>query len=108
MQFMRDGGFYKVARITGSQHNFLSLQLSEMISDIEVISLPIKSGEAVRVEATSVLSQVKSGLALANEELGGKYCISCVQYVPSDTPSNSVYEGLTVELIRRLHAGWDT
>lgn len=107
MQFMRDGDFYKVARITGAQHNFLSLRLSEVRSDIEVVPLPIKLGETVMVSASSVLGQVKSGLALANEELGQEYYISCVQYVPSDTPSNSIYEGLTVELIRRLHAGWD-
>jgi hypothetical protein len=108
MQFVHDGDFYKVARITGPQHNFLAIRLAEIDSDIEIIPLPIKLGESMKVNEAAVLGQVKSGLALANKEVGVLYFTSCAQYVPSDTPSSSVYEVLTVELIRRLHAGWDS
>ena len=98
MQFIFDSGLYKVARITGPAHNLLAIRLTDSDGTIEVTPLPIKSNEEPQVEFQDVLTQVKSGLASVNKELEKEYCISEIQYVPSDTNSPVVYEMLTKEL----------
>lgn len=102
MQFIFDNGIYKIARITGPQHNLLGLRLSETGEVVKVVSLPIKNGEEPKVEEQEVLRQVEEGLQNINRELGRQYFISEVQYVPSDSESTSVYSFLTQELIRRI------
>lgn len=106
MQFAFDNGIYKVARITGPSHNFLGIQLTEQEVDITTCPLPIKEGEIPRIGSDEVLSQVKTGLALVNQEAEAKYFVSLIQFVPSDTKSPGVYEMLTVALIRRIREGW--
>jgi len=102
MQFIKDNDFYKVARITGPTHNFLAVRLSETKCSTEITALPIKEGELERIDAKKVLYQVLNGLDAINLELGKKYFISEIQFVPSDSESSSVYELLISELIKRI------
>lgn len=105
MQFIVEKGLYKVARITGPSHNLLAIRLSEADENIEVVPLPIKANEKVRITPQDVLCQVKSGLSSINQELGKEYFISEIQFLPSDTYSPTVYEMLTRELIKRIDVG---
>ncbi|NHR08790.1 hypothetical protein HA052_26740 [Chromobacterium haemolyticum] len=105
MQFVVDNGIYKVARVTGPQHNLLGIRLSDCDEEMKAFPLKFKSGEKVRVSEADVLSQVKSGLALANQVLSKKYFISEVYFLPSDTCVPGVYELLVGELIRRIDHG---
>tara|TARA_B100000745_G_C20073369_1_gene366494 strand:+ start:501 stop:836 length:336 start_codon:yes stop_codon:yes gene_type:complete len=107
MQFIRDNGLYKVARITGPTHNFLAIRLSEEKCSTEVTALPVKHGDAVKLDGQKVLSQVLNGLEAVNLELGTEYFLSEVQFVPSDSESSTVYGLLIEELIKRIDANAD-
>lgn len=108
MQFVFDNGLYKVARITGPMHNFLAIRLATSTrEEIKLTSLETKSNKPAGISGETVLAQVTSGLAHINAELGQKYAVSEVQFIASDTMSNSVYELLTTELIRKIHMGWE-
>lgn len=103
MQFKFDDGVYKVARITGPQHNFLGIRLSDVGGEINIEALPMKNSESHRIEQDVVLAQVIEGLREINEKLGKSYFISQVFFVPSDSPSDSVYKFLIVELINKIN-----
>ena len=105
MQFIKDKEFYKVARITGPNHNFLAIRLSENECSPKIVSLPIKDKEIAKVDGKEVLKQVQSGLLTVNQELKQKYFVSEIQFVPSDTESTCIYEFLIQELIKRIHSG---
>jgi hypothetical protein len=102
MQFILDNDVYKVARITGPEHNFLGIRLADTNQGIDVVELPLKVGERRQIDTNMVLEQVVEGLQGINEELRTKYAISHVYFVPSDSPSKSVYKLLISELIRRI------
>lgn len=104
MQFIRDNDFYKVARITEPKHNFLAIKLSEIDCQTLVTPLPIKDGEVSRLDGEEILKFVRSGLAQINAELDAKYFVAEVQFAPSDTEPESIYEMLTRELIMRIHS----
>lgn len=102
MKFVLDKDIYKVARVAGGEHNFLGLRFKEGVQKIDVINLSLKSGECHTIDQKMVLSQVIEGLGEVNAELGSNYAISEIFLVPSDSPSNSVYKFLTIELIKRI------
>jgi hypothetical protein len=104
MQFVLDDGVYKVARITGSTYNFLGIRISNTEEEIKVVPLN-KSGEVAGIDERDVVRQVRSGLALVNQELSRRYSVSEVQFVTSDTYSPDVYVNLTIELIKRIDSG---
>ena len=107
VQFAIDNGFYKVARITGPTHNFLAIRLADASpGDIKLTALGPKDGKNADGARESILNQVKTGLESINAELGKQYAIAEVHYIPSDSVSSSVYKLLTVELIRKIDAGW--
>ncbi len=103
MQFIYDSGVYKVAKVASLQHNFLGISFADSKRNVEVVELPLKSGERHVIAGDVVLSQVMDGLQQTNDELGSQYHIEKVLFVPSDTPSDLVYKFLTIELIKRIH-----
>ncbi|MDF0606903.1 hypothetical protein HZU77_014790 [Neisseriaceae bacterium TC5R-5] len=105
MQFVFDSGLYKVARITGPQHNLLGIRISDTEKKITAVPLVIQGGDVARINESDVINQVMSGLAQVNQELSKQYFVSEVQFLPSDTYSSDVYELLTVELIKRIDSG---
>lgn len=101
MQIIVDGDLYKVVRITGPQHNFLGIRLGDVGEVVEIEALPFTAGVA-RVSSDSVFSQVLLGLEEANLEIGKKYAISKIYYVPTDTPSETSYKQMISALIKRI------
>lgn len=102
MQFIFDNDVYKVARITGPEHNLLGIRLASSRKNIDVVPLPMKNGDRVRIDKGSVLAQIERGLLNVNFRLKKDYIISEVLFLPSDSPSDSVYEYLIFELIKRI------
>lgn len=103
MQFSLNKDVYQAARITGPEHNFLGIQLANKHEKIDVVQLPLKTGECALIGKGAVVAQVEQGLLDVNISLRENYAISKIFFVPSDTPSTSVYRYLTVELIKRIH-----
>ncbi|MGI9278032.1 MAG: hypothetical protein ACR2PX_00120 [Endozoicomonas sp.] len=101
MQFVKDGDVYKVARMTGSQDNILGISFSEHEVNVDVVEWDVKQGAIVKSSSSQVLEQVLSGLKLVNDDLGKKYHLSKIFFLPSDNASNSVYEFLLQELVKR-------
>jgi hypothetical protein len=107
MQYIFDNGVYKIARITGPQHNLLGIRLSDSECMKKIVPLPIKDNEPTLLESDEVLNQVEAGLIAINKELKRKYYISEIQFVPSDTNSPYVYSSLLKELIKRIDCKGD-
>jgi hypothetical protein len=106
MQFIFDGKFYKAIKVSGPMHNMLGLVLDkDKLHDIEIIALRSKIDQGDNVSALNVKDQVMSAIKTVNKEFGVKYTIEKIQFVPSDSPSDSVYRELTVEIIKRLIEG---
>lgn len=104
MQFVYDGQFYKAVKISGPKHNLLSISLGK--SEQTTITA-LKQGLDYRqlVDEDDVLSQVTSGIEQLNAELGTDYFVEKIQFVPSDTPSQTVYNELVKAIVTRVHEG---
>ena len=106
MQFVRDGEFYKVARITGPTHNFLGLSLErarpDHLPDVEALDMAAGSG---RLDAARVVEAAQRGVAAANEALGSEFLLVKVMFVSDDSPPEDVYESLAEAIIRELVHG---
>ena len=73
MQIFYDNGFYKIAKITGGQDNYLGLRFSSAPSEINITPLALSINDVVRVDGQAVLEQVRRGLDYMNRELGQSY-----------------------------------
>jgi hypothetical protein len=100
MQYVFDGQFYKVVKVTGPRHNLLGLSFGEC-AEPAVIALGDDKSHAIVAE--EVLQQVISGVDDMNAKLGTTYLVKQIQFVLSDTPSNSIYRELAQSIVKRLH-----
>jgi hypothetical protein len=106
MQFVFDGKFYKAIKITGPRHNMLGLVLDKNSNhEIDVIALRSSKDESNNISSLDVKDQVLSGVEAINHKFGVKYTVEKIQFVSSDTPSESVYKELTIEILKRIIAG---
>ena len=102
MRFIKDNDVYKVARITGTQDNILGVSFTESEANVQVIKWDIKEGSVRKASSEEVLKQVVDGLREINEELGKNYKLSKIYFLPTDSPSNSVYKFLIAEIVKRV------
>jgi len=106
MKFTKKNNIYRIIRITGRQDNILSICFSEANNNpIEVVAWDGKDGAKIQTSEDQVLKQVLSGLKEVNKSLGTNYQLSKIYFVPSDSPSDSVYKLLIALLIRHYHNG---
>lgn len=106
MQVTKVGNVYKVARITGPQHNFLGLALSEGTvpsPTVERLQVDDVVGPARALDEHQLLSAVRRGIAEANQQFGTHFCVVTVQYVVTDTPDVAVYALLAHTIVE---AAW--
>ena len=101
MQIVKDGEFYKLARITGPTHNILSLRYGDESVDpiVEVLD-PNKKG---RLVAESVKDQVLLGVSEANRFLGTDYQVHVIQFSQSDSGPSEIYRELARRLTERMN-----
>ncbi len=102
MKFIKEGDIYKVARITGTQDNILGISLAENDTDIEIVEWNIKEGSQRKSSSHEVFEQVLKGLKKTNEELGKNYKLSKIYFLPTDSATNSIYQHLITEIIKRI------
>lgn len=106
MHVTKVGQLYKVARITGPQHNFLGLALTEGAGPALTVER-LQVGEAVtppgRLDEPQLLAAVQQGIADANQQLGTHFRAATVQYVLTDTPEIAVYTTLARTIVE---AAW--
>jgi hypothetical protein len=102
MKFIKDNDVYKVARITGVQDNILGISFAETNSNVQIIEWKNKKKLVHKTSPEEVLKQVEDGLRDINRELGTNYSVSKIYFLPSDSPSNSVYKYLITEIVKRV------
>jgi hypothetical protein len=106
MQVTKVGNVYKVARITGPQHNFLGLAFSEDAGPSLTVER-LQVGEEVEpscaLDEPQLLAAVQRGIAAANAQFGTHFCAATVQYVVTDTPDMAVYTLLAHTIVE---AAW--
>lgn len=105
MQFIHDGNFYKVARITGPTHNLLSLRFAIGDDEITPIVERLKPVLDSLLNSQGVLSEAQAGVHEANRRFGTSFRIASLQFADSDTPPESVYRLLAFSLVERLATG---
>jgi len=102
MQFIHDGIYYKVARITGPGHNLLGLRLA----DGDNVSAPVveclKTAPSSPLDRHMVVNEALAGVEEANRQFGTSFRIAILQFSEDDTPPESVYRLLAFSLIERL------
>ncbi|MDH4451840.1 MAG: hypothetical protein QE570_01505 [Verrucomicrobiota bacterium] len=105
MQFIHDGIFHKVARITGPAHNLLSLRFAVGDDQTTPVVERLKPVLDASLDSQSVLSEAKAGVNDANQRFGTSYRIASLQFADDDTPPESVYRMLAFSLVERLVTG---
>jgi len=100
VQFTFDGEFYKIARITSPTHNFLGISFGDSEDGRVYIEALGESRKKESIFAKDVKEQVLLGINEINSELKSDYKVKKIQFVSSDTPSNSVYMELAKEIVK--------
>ena len=110
MGFFKKDNIYQITRITGSQDNILGMVFDDKNNsdnNIEVIEWDFPNiyidKSRIRTSKKEVLEQVLFGLESVNQSLGTNYKLSKIYFSPFDIPTNRIYSGLIVILIR--HSG---
>ncbi|ETX03253.1 MAG: hypothetical protein ETSY2_33915 [Candidatus Entotheonella gemina] len=104
MNVIKIGNVYKATRITGPQHHFLGLVLSETAVPpvmIEPLSIDERETKGESVDEQPLIDAVQRGVTAANEVFGTQFHIERRQYVTTDTPDPTVYETLAKQIVER-------
>jgi len=102
MKFIFDGEFYKITRVTGVHHNFLGISFCDDCNTPLEIKAFSSESKQESVFESDVKKQVIQGIEEINKELETNYKVKKIQFVSSDTPSNSVYSYLAKEIVKRI------
>jgi hypothetical protein len=105
MQFIHDGIFYKVVRITGPAHNLLSVRFAFEDEQITPVVERLKPVLKSSLDSERVINEAQAGVDEANQRYGTAYRIATIQYADDDTPPESIYRLLAFSLIERLATG---
>jgi hypothetical protein len=105
MQFIHDGTFHTVARITGPAHNILSLRLVANGEQAVPVVEQLKTVHNPSLDSQSVVTEAHAGVNEANLRFGSSYRIAALKYASDDTPPESVYRMLAFSLVERLAKG---
>lgn len=103
MRVIKDGDFYKLARITGPTHNMLSLRYGSSESEelaTEVLDGDNEGGLAVE----EVKEQVLAGVLKANQLMGTDYNVQTIQFLRGDSPPVGIYCELACHLTTEMDA----
>jgi hypothetical protein len=102
MQFIHDGLFHKVARITGPSHNLLGLEftLEIPVRPPRIVLRPAAAASSLNADA--VIGEVIAGIDEANQAFGTHLNVTAIQYLTDDTPPEATYRLLAFSLVERL------
>lgn len=102
MKVVEHEGLFKASRIAGPKHNYLGIQFSKEDSEIRVIARTAASdvGVAEEVEADEVVKIVKETVKREVKVSERQLYVSCIEYVPTDTPDAQAYEDLAAAIVR--------
>ena len=102
MNVVKVGNVYKATRITGPQHNFLALVLSETAVEsviIEPLSVDASEVPVETLDDQEAIDAVQRGVTEANKAFGTHFWIERLQYVLTDTPNPATYSTLAKHII---------
>jgi hypothetical protein len=102
MNIVKVGDVYKATRITGPQHNYLGLVLSETgVESVTIEPLSVDTSEVAveTLDDQQLLDAVHRGVTEANKALGTRFRIARLQYVPTDTPNPATYSTLAKYIV---------
>lgn len=88
---------YRCFHVSGPGHNFVGLDFSPG-DDVEVHAAKIDDGPS-NISGDDVRATVLGALARFNEARGTTLRISKIEYVPSDTPGQGVYDYMTTSIL---------
>lgn len=103
MQFAKIENVYRVARITGPNHNLLGIELGdESYDSVAIEALPDNKSSDTCLPIEDVKRYVLEGVRQANKEFGTNYLVKRIEFVASDTPPAEIYKLLAYTIIERL------
>lgn len=102
MQFIRDGVFHKIARITGPSHNLLGLEFGREGQGEPPKIIMLRADAPFYLNCDAVVREVMAGIDEANQAFGTHFHVAAIQYSQDDTPPESTYRQLAFSLVERL------
>ena len=104
MQFIYDGEYYKVIRVSGPSHNLLALSFGDSRNDsqLDIEVLQIDDKKETTILKNNVREQVLLGINEFNKDFGTDYKVKKIQFITSDTPSGTIYKDLAKELVKQI------
>lgn len=105
MQFSKRGDIFQVIRITGSQDNFLGIELGQHGTGMRVVEWSLDNGEPERATPDEVGRQVRQAVDAFNRENGTCLAASVVYFAKEDSARGEVYAMLTKSILSRIHRG---
>ncbi|UOP01911.1 hypothetical protein [Kingella potus] len=103
MIIKHDGSIHKIARMTGNQHNFLEITLSDTSNYLKINQLTINKEEnIINISPEEVKFYVKQGVDLIYEKYKRKFFISAISFCQSDSQPSSIYSFLAFHLLEDI------
>lgn len=103
MIIKHNGNIHKICRITGNQHNFLEIILSEIYKPIKINILNIKKEEGIiNISPEEVSFYVTKGVNLIYDKYKLKFFISEISFCQSDSQPSNIYAFLTFHLLEDI------
>ncbi|WP_338846909.1 hypothetical protein V8J88_24470 [Massilia sp. W12] len=100
MKVFHQDNLYKIARITGPQHNFLGVRIGVKPGSIIYTCLPEENVVSARVNEEYVSKQIDAALGVAAEVYGIPFYVSEVQFLASDSQSKDAYKIMMLEICK--------
>lgn len=102
MKVVEHEGVFKASRIAGPKHNYLGISFSNVDGEIRLISRKVASdvGDAEEVSADEVIRVVKETVQREVKLSERQLYVSCIEYIPTDTPDAEAYEELASAIAR--------
>lgn len=100
MSVLRHNQLFVATRVTGPQHNLLGLDFTD---DLAPYARDLSSGEGdKRIDIENVREQVNAAAIEFASEHGPLPVVAGIHYLSSDTPSDTAYHVLAMEIFGSL------
>lgn len=104
MHISESNGTFTAQHVTGPTHNMLRLKLKNGTSQEFVLTVLPAIGDCCHSGGSTleeIVSEIKAGLAAANERLTESFAVEAAAIVENDSRQPGIYEYLTLKIVEK-------